>query len=682
MILALGLVFAFTLYFREKKFSEKPRYLTYGLIILRFLSATLIALFLLEPFFKSTTEEVKNPVLIIAQDASSSIDKAHDEQQLEEIRSQIDQLISQNVDKYDIESIHFGSGIKSGLSDSFSFAASNFDQVFQFTRDQFQGLPKVGMVLVSDGIYNLGKNPLYRPDINYPVYSVALGDTLKQSDVAIKNVFYNPIAFLDDSLSILFDVSAYGYSASQSQVFFQEIINGKANTLKKQNLVISSKDYFKSLNFNTLAGKAGTRHFRITVSPLPNERITQNNTRDIFIDVIDSRITVQIVADHPHPDITALRQTLEKNKNYEVSVGFIDKPVDLTEADLVVLHNLPSYNNQAKQVFDEIRQKSIPHLIIMASTTNMAMINNIQDIININGTTGNTNQAQAIVDQDFSAFELDAGTVRELTIMPPLTVPYGEFEIQGNSKTLLRQKIGAVNTNYPLLSFRDSDGLKTALLLGEGIWKWRLNEFGRNGNQNAFDQLIFKTMQYLALKEDKRQWQVKLDKNVWNENERIQFKAILYNDNYEPVNDTEAKLIINNQNGQQFDFLFTRKKDHYVLDAGFLPEGDYRYTATNRTLSETLEYTGNFIVKSLQVELTNLEARHDVLHQLAESTGGNVYYPDNITDLTKELAENKVQSVIFSTERYIGLLNLKWLFFVILVLLSLEWFLRRFHGAY
>jgi hypothetical protein len=683
LVIAFGLIISGLLYYRDNKFSDKPKSLIYSLAVLRFISAMAIAFFLLEPFYRTVQEDVRKPVLIVAQDASASINTKKGDILPTEVAAQLSTLTNELSSKYDTKLIHFGEQVETGLLDSFKQRSSNFDELFSYVSNQYEDMPVAGMILVSDGIYNIGRNPLYNENMLYPVYPIALGDTMKYSDISIKNVFYNPVSFLGDSLLIKFDINAIQLNGRKSEVNISKITNGQETPIKSKSFSIGSNDFFEAFQFNILASESGTMHFRLSVDPIQDrEQVVTNNFRDIFIEIIDSRIRVLVVANSPHPDITAIKQSLENNKNFTVDIIMAAESPDLPEADVMILHNLPSAKYTFNQQLETIKQKKIPYLMVTGTQTDFNAMERSQDIIDLKSDGRNFNEAAPAFNINFKTFELDNDTKSTITQFPPLTAPYGEYAESSNSKTLLYQKIGSVNTNYPLLSFNDRNGHKTGILAGEGLWRWRLNEYGRTGQQLAFNQLLHKSMQYLSIKEDKRKWQVKMDKKVWSENERVNFKAILYNDNFEPINESEAKLILFHENGDQYDFNFSRNQDHYVLEAGYLQEGSYRYTAINDKAGEKMEYTGSFIVKALQIELAELQARHDVLNALAIQTGGRMFYPEMISELRQSLMEKEVRSVIFSSESYMTLLNLKWLFFVLLFLLSIEWFLRRYHGSY
>ena len=57
---------------------------------------------------------------------------------------------------------------------------------------------------------------------------------------------------------------------------------------------------------------------------------------------------------------------------------------------------------------------------------------------------------------------------------PPLQNPFGNVTGNGNVSVLLSSKIRNIETNAPLLAFTENQGKRTAFLLGENSWKWRL----------------------------------------------------------------------------------------------------------------------------------------------------------------------------------------------------------------
>jgi hypothetical protein len=89
------------------------------------------------------------------------------------------------------------------------------------------------------------------------------------------------------------------------------------------------------------------------------------------------------------------------------------------------------------------------------------------------------------------------------------------------------------------------------------------------------------------------------------------------------------------------------------------------------------------IVKPLQMEFTDTRANHEVLKQLALTTGGkflNFNQTAQLSDILKKL--ETIKPVMYENKDYRDLINQKWVFFLILALISAEWFLRKRNGAY
>lgn len=68
---------------------------------------------------------------------------------------------------------------------------------------------------------------------------------------------------------------------------------------------------------------------------------------------------------------------------------------------------------------------------------------------------------------------------------------------------------------------------------------------------------------------------------------------------------------------------------------------------------------------------------------MATQQGGVTVSPDQVSTLAEIINQNKtVKPVQYSSQRTYPIVNFKWLFALLTGLLCLEWFLRRYHGAY
>lgn len=681
----LGAAYALVLYFRDKTFHEQSERLNWILGAVRFITVTLLSLLLLSPLLKSVITESKKPVIILAQDQSESIGAEMNEQAKTIYQQAFENLAQELARDYEVQQYSFGSEVREGVDFSFHDKVTNISKLMTNVYDLYSNQNLGAIILATDGIYNEGSNPLYlNTQLTAPIYTVALGDTTVKKDIVLKRVFYNKIAYLGDKFTVQVDISAQNSAGVNTNLSVYKVEGNNNRKLQQVPVNIDRNDFFTTREIVLDANQSGVQRFRVVVEPVSGEASNANNSKDIFIDVLDARQKILIMANSPHPDVTALRQSINANKNYQVELAYAnDIKVNVADFDFVILHQLPSRINNISGVLNTLRNQRIPRLFIAGMQTNFSQLNQVQSLMTIQANGNSSNDVQARPVPGFNNFTLSEELLQDLPNFPPLTSPFGEFQAAPDAAVLLTQRIGKVDTKFPLLALGEEAGVKVGVLAGEGIWKWRLFDFLQNQNHEIFDELLGKSVQFLSLKEDKRKFRVTPVKNIFNENEQVLFDAELYNDNYELINDPDARIIITNSDGKDFDFTFNKSGRAYTLNAGIFPVGNYTFRAAVTNAGQNLTATGQFSVQPVQLELFETTANHNLLRLLSEQYGGAMVYPNNMAQIA-ELIKDKgtVKPVIYETAKTRAVINLKWIFFLLLFLLTGEWFLRRYFGAY
>lgn len=681
----LGLIYAFSLYFRDSKFTESPKWSRWIMGVLRFLAVSAISILLLSPLVKSITEDVKQPIVVMAEDASQSIVANLTEEEVAAKKSELNQIAEKLSEKYEVKRLVIGDKVNNGAIDSFGYKVTNLSESLEFIYDNY-GDQNLGAIIMStDGIYNEGKNPLYaKVNLSSPLYVVAQGDTTIKKDVSIKNVFNNKIAYLGDKFSIQIDVAAKNCNGRSTNLSVSRSENGNTKRISSDNIKINKEDYFTTKEIIIDADKVGLNKYRIALTTVEGEVTKANNYKDIFIEVLDARQKILLLAHGSHPDLTAMKSVISSNKNYEVDIHYPeDTDLNVNKYDLVVLHNLPSDKYPIAVELSNMNKKRTPRLFVVGAQSSLSGVNKAQDNIRITGNSASLEDIQADVVKTFNSFTVDDQLGANLKRFPPLIAPFGQYTSPAGANVLLNQNIKKIGTDYPLLSFLDQSGIKTGVLVGEGIWKWRLFDFLENENYDVVTSVINKTIQFLSTKEDKRKFRVSTSKNLYKENEQITFDAQLYNDNYEMINEPDVFVTLINQDKKEYKFTFSRSSNYYTLSAGMLPAGRYTYTSKVNYNGEALEQKGSFSVQNIQLELYDLTARHDLLRSLTDKYGGEVFLSGKSESLAERiLTNNKIKPIIYQSSDTKSVINFKWLFGLILFLLCLEWFLRRYMGSY
>jgi hypothetical protein len=247
---------------------------------------------------------------------------------------------------------------------------------------------------------------------------------------------------------------------------------------------------------------------------------------------------------------------------------------------------------------------------------------------------------------------------------------------------LLYQKVKNIETSKPLIATGTLNGRKTGYIFGEGIWRWRLYNYYFNQTHDEFNELVNQLVQYLALRENEDNFMIDFQP-VYAEIDDIILKAEVYNDAFERITTEEVNIDIVNDAGEEFHFTFDVQGDNYSLNAGKLPVGNYSFESEVTIGNETYTETGSFAVTAVNLENVVTRANHRMLYQLASQSGGNFFLPGQANQLVDKIENsNQIKPVSYFQEMVNELLNLRWLFFVFLLLLSVEWFLRKYWGIY
>lgn len=681
----LGLAYAAALYLRDRRFDESPKWSRWAMALMRTLAVTGIATLLLSPLVRTTTEEIKQPIVVIAQDASQSVTAGLDAEVLTDARQQLTDLSDELAQTYDVRHITIADQVQEGTVDSFTANVTNLSAALQYIDDNYADQNLGAVIMATDGIYNEGKNPLYtRTELTSPLYIVAQGDTSVRRDLSIKNIFANKISYLGDKFTIQVDVAASNANASSSTLRVSKI--SETGTVKQHSeaIRINSDNYYTTKEIQISADQVGVNRYRVSLSPVSNEVSTANNYKDIYVEVLDARQKVLLLAHAPHPDLSALKSLISNNKNYEAEVKFVqDNDYVLAQYDMVVLHNLPSAKYDIASVKAELDRRRTPRLYIVGAQTEPILLNRQQEVVRVNATARSTEQVQVHMASNFNSFTISDKLTRTLRTFPPLVAPFGEYTDPLGANVLLQQSIKDIETDYPQLAFRDGAGYKTGVWVGEGIWKWRLFNFVQTENYDMVQELVNKAIQYLSTKEDKRKFRASSSKNLYKENEDVLFDAQLFNDNYELINTPDVFITIKNSEQKEYKYTMSRTNNYYSLNARLLAPGKYSYVATTNFDGKPYEQKGYFSVEDIQLELYDLTARHGLLRSLSNKYGGQVVLPTESSQLAALLTgDNKLKPVVYPTTRTKSVISFKWLFWLLLALLSLEWFLRRYMGNY
>ena len=679
LVAAIGVVIL--LYFNNKTNKALSKTQVRILMSLRFLSFFLVAFLLLSPFLRNLKKIVQNPIIVAAWDNSASMISVGDSLAIKaEFTSVKTEITQQLGTDFELQEYTFGETSNTYINLNFAEKKSNYSELLSAVNNNHFNQNIGALIIAGDGIYNQGKNPVnLLNEVSFPIYTIGFGDTSIVSDSRIQNIRVNRTAFSGNKFPVEVDVQ---FSRVRGKPLKLSIIQ---NGAELESVVITppNDNYFYSKEFILEAGEAGLKHFSARAEAVGNERNTKNNTSGFVINVLENKQKILILSDGSHPDIGAIKNTLEEQKTYDVSV-FTEEPypANLSEFNLLVLNQLPTSGKSAAKIIETAKISRLPILFITGNKTFLPQLNTFNQGAKIVPLAGSGEEAQPAYNSTYATFNLSEDFIEILPQFPPLQVAFADYEMEADFTPLFYQKLKGIETGKPLMATGKLNGRKIGYIFGEGIWRWRLFDYYQNQSHARFNELINQLIQYLALRENEDNFIVEF-KPVYTETDDVILNAEVYNDAFERIASEEVNIEMKNSNDEDFNFTFDVQGQNYYLNAGHLPMGDYSFSAEVTIGNESFNETGSFTVVPVNIENIVTRANHTMLYQLAKQSGGKFYLPNQAEDLIAELkSTNKLKASSYYQEMINELLNLRWLFFVVLLLLSVEWFLRKYWGIY
>lgn len=640
---------------------------------LRALALILVGLLIFAPEIKKGTPWSRKPLVVWLQDRSQSME-AHLGADSNLYLSQMEAFRESLPKDYEWKQWGFGSQADENILHPFQEPATDIHEALKEIQRAYEGDNLGAVILASDGQFNQGANPLYhRLPLVAPVFTFGIGDTQQIADLELVAVHANNTVSLGNEIELRIQVRAQGLAGMETNLRIQEGDQEK----RILPLTIRQDRWDAQPILYLRPDKVGWHHYRIMLDPVEGEEHLGNNTRDLFVEVVEKKKKILLAGAAPHPDIGAIRQALSTQDKWELEVAVgRDIPKSLEKYDLLILHQIPS---QLPNLSRFRNLPPVPIWFILGELSGPGAFSEVQTLVRGNFHPGFGNQFLAELSGSFSLFELPNRSQEVSEALPPLYVPDGSFVMNPETAVLFRQKQKA--NALPLWTF-GRHGQSQSLLLGTGLWRWRLHEYQKFGNHEVTDAWIQKTVEFLAYSHDSPPFQLVADKNKWNEGESIRLRATLKNASGDPVNTPEVELRLMDPNGQETPFSMERIGRNYQLSLGSWAAGVYRAVARTRYDGTSYEDEVMWTIEAQSLEQRTRGADYAVLHGLATQYGGKfVAYP-NWDSLRHYLdAQGLLRTIVETRIEQKPLIEWKWAFIILLLLFSIEWYLRKYWMA-
>ncbi|WP_417367820.1 vWA domain-containing protein [Flavobacterium beibuense] len=667
LLIIVSALVAFALSFYQYLFKAKKKSpVFFFLAFLRFITLMAVFLLLINPVItKQDYETVKTPLPILLDNSQSVKELGQDS-----VAKLLSQKITSNKalnEKYDVQIYTFDEGFEVAKEPNFTGKQTHIDQAVQNLK-QFYRNTSYPVILLTDGNQTIGNDYVYSFQQNTSVYPIVLGDTTVFPDLKINQLNANKYAFLKNKFPVEVFLQ-YNGTKTVNAVFSVQQGN---NVLSKQNITFTKDKKVESVTVLLDADKVGVQTYRAVLSSPEQEKNKYNNIKNFAVEIIDQRSEVAIVSSINHPDLGALKRAIESNQQRRVTIIKPNEVKSLNDYNVLVLYQP---NATFKGLLDMNANAGLNTWIITGMHTDFNLLNQYQQQLSFKM----TNQKEDYLASYISSFNLFDTDDIGFEQFPPLEQPFGNVKLNSGTNTLLQARIRNVETDNPLLVFSESGSSRKAFLLGENIWKWRLETHVNNKSFEEFDVFTDKIIQYLATN-SKRKSLVVNHERFYNSGEPINITAQFFNKNYEFDENARLTIVVKGNDSdfsKTYDFL--KGNNEYKVNMDGLPTGQYSFTVKENNSNTT--YVGSFEVLDFEIEKQFVNPDLNRLLQTADNTNGKVYYPSQTDELIDFLAKNEnykeTQKVKTTKSPLIDWITL---LIVLCVSLATEWFTRKYNG--
>ena len=687
-----------------------PNWLKKLLTALRIVSLITVLFILFEPILSLSWYRTEKPIIAVLLDNSASMsltdngkvrsDKAKvvlgsdlfreisKDKQVEYFQFS-DKLIPLSLTQFDsVKFNHDGTDLVAALN---ALKEKNIDRYLK------------GVVVISDGINNLGENPArYVENFETPIFPVAIGRAIEQSDVVVSKVTSNQITYANNKVPVDVTVQSFGYPRQKIEVQLLkdgELVDSKYGEVDKDLLETKVRLHFTPM-------QPGFQKYQIQIPVLEDELTGINNQKNFYTKVLKSKMKILFIAGSPDPDFKFIKKNLEADPNIEVNYWVVKKdqqfyqsnfPNNLNELkqyDCIILQNFPGRNASANVINilkDVLESKQTPLLFISGNGINYRSLSPLKNFLPFALPNFQSNEilvvprltaiglihpVTRIVDNEFE-------NQHKWRDIPPIYLALQRTQLYPGIETLIeidpeQTLIRGLKAPLPLVISRKMGRHKSIAILGYGIWRWDLLMWGIGKSNQVFKQFLTNSIRWLITKEDSKPVRIYPDHEIYRNGQPVTFTGEVYYEDYRPLDGAEVKLNVRSKQKIYEILLNGIGEGKYEGALQTLEGGDYTFdgiaTYNNRKIGND---KGQFSVEDFNLEFLQTKMNETLLQQLALKTGGE-FLTDSTFSALDTLLQFPSRKTLLSTE--MQLWNKLILLIAVIIFLSIEWFLRKRSG--
>lgn len=703
-IVLAAFAFAVVTYRQTKPNVPAPRRWT--LIGLRTIGIALLLIAIFEPVISFLDVRADEPSVLVAVDDSESMTLGgQDSARIAEARGILRRVIASELGER--TDVAFFSDTVVGVAPPIPFeqltakgTATRLDAPFALLSDSLRRKNVRALVVLSDGRYNAGTNPLFEAEgLGVPVYTVGLGDSVEPRDLSVQQVFTNDIAYVGSDLPVEVRVKSSGYASGLASVTLRD----DAGIVATQQIALApgTNEYTTSFVYRPRA--EGTARLRADVAGTGGELTSRNNNRSTFVKVRSDKRRYVLLAGAPSPDVAFVRRTLERDRNITLTtlvergggefLGGTLSPALLRDAEALILIGYPTAQT-TDAVLSTVRGAlgggSLSLLAIMGASTDVTRLKALDAFLPATLGAPRGNEMQVFADLTESAPShpaMQTSNPEAWRSLPPIFRSETPVSARPEADVLAWARIGSTRLEEPLIVARRLGRSRSMMVAGYGLFRWQLlgegvRELRGETPPGVLDEFIGNAMRWLGNIDDERRVRIATTKQLYNLGEPVRFYAQVYDDNFDPISDATVSVDVTGPGARRALTLAISGNGRYEGTLTDLPSGDFSFTGSAaRGGTELGRDAGRFVIGEIGLEFLQPSMNAELLRALAGRTGGRFYTARESGTLVDDIRTGSGFSPrSVETEREVALWSSPWILAAAIAAFAIEWGIRKRSG--
>ncbi len=669
-------------------------------MVLRFLALFSLFLAFSNAILFFARELVEEPIVVVLVDSSKSMNLKSGETTRKGIVEDIlsSDFLKKLKAKSEVRAYAFSDTVRQLDYEkeplNFSGEITSIGTALKFVEKDFKGKNLQGILLFSDGANNFGEAPQdVAKSLAFPVFTCGIGEKIAIKDVSIEKIVYPDIAYLGKKNEIKVFLSNQGFEGVRVPL----VLKQKDEILEQKNVVLAGSGQTQELDLELVANQEGIFRYDLIIPPQEGESIPENNKRAFSIKVLKSKINILLLSGNLSWEYTFLKRYLSNHENIQLQTvvygekgrallgSFPSSQEKLNEFDLLIFLDTPGFlfNLQKEMLSDFFKDKS--GLFLFGEQTiqqrNLVPFADFLpfDLKTISISHWNFNLSLTEVGRFHPVTRLSQDPFENTSLwsdLPPFLGIVGLGNLKPEAKVLAEYTRNE-QPPIPGIVVRSRGKSKIMAVLVYPFWRWDFWLWGVNKDNQAYRNLWENSIRWLTTSEDLERFDIKTDKLVYKSGEPIEFKAKLYDESYQRIEDAFVQVKIKSEESGD-SIMLSLKLDgsgDYSGKLGSLPPGEYKlYCQAKRDDKILGQKTSQFLVEEFSLENLNLNPDKEALKKVAQLSQGKFYEPENLSLFLEDV---QLEAKTSEKTKKVEIWSSPLLLVLFILFFSVEWYIRR-----